>query len=376
MSESSAPASGTQQARQSPPPSQSSASQNPAAPAAAGVAQAADAVGQSPPSSQHPQHAHARMTQVVVLVAAAACVAAFWWVGNLLDVPAHRGYEASLLLQPAVAGKVLAVLAAGVLFVVCVVVGELVAGRHWLYAGPFAAAIGLAVLSVRGGPSRYVYLYADTTGLGRGVLLVLLLEVALLFVFVGATWYLLTREAVAQLDPQRPVGPLSGTRLQGLATQVALMAFLVMVLTPTDQKGQAMAAVFVAAFIATSAAEHFFVEERLGAWWWVGPLAVGAIGYGASYFLASPEVLKTGYVAGTLAPLARPLPLDYASAGTAGALLGYWFGVGERHPTMTSLVLAGPVFGRLRLQARHETPATSPVGTSGGSGGSSNGQAR
>jgi len=35
-------------------------------------------------------------------------------------------------------------------------------------------------------------------------------------------------------------------------------------------------------------------------------------------------VWKSGQGGGLLAPLARPLPLDYASLGTAGAILGYW----------------------------------------------------
>ena len=44
---------------------------------------------------------------------------------------------------------------------------------------------------------------------------------------------------------------------------------------------------------------------------------------GADFTIGIPQ--------GNFAPLARVLPLDYASAGAAGALLGYWVGA-ERPP--------------------------------------------
>jgi hypothetical protein len=56
---------------------------------------------------------------------------------------------------------------------------------------------------------------------------------------------------------------------------------------------------------------------------------VGLIGYflahsaGADFTTGSPQ--------GNFAALARVLPLDYASSGVAGALLGYWVGA-ERPP--------------------------------------------
>ena len=37
---------------------------------------------------------------------------------------------------------------------------------------------------------------------------------------------------------------------------------------------------------------------------------------------------KAGRGAGALAALGRPLPLDYASLGPAGAILGYWISRG------------------------------------------------
>jgi hypothetical protein len=36
------------------------------------------------------------------------------------------------------------------------------------------------------------------------------------------------------------------------------------------------------------------------------------------------QALRNGVLQYPLAPLARPLPIDYATAGPAAALLGYW----------------------------------------------------
>ena len=54
---------------------------------------------------------------------------------------------------------------------------------------------------------------------------------------------------------------------------------------------------------------------------------VGVFGYLFAYLAfcsTDPITWKSGTGGGTLAALARPLPLDYASLGTAGALVGYW----------------------------------------------------
>jgi hypothetical protein len=55
-------------------------------------------------------------------------------------------------------------------------------------------------------------------------------------------------------------------------------------------------------------------------------LALGLFGYLAAWLFPPTgiEVGRPGLAGGFLAALARPLPLDYASAGTGGALLGYW----------------------------------------------------
>ena len=61
---------------------------------------------------------------------------------------------------------------------------------------------------------------------------------------------------------------------------------------------------------------------NLGKWYWVGPILVGLIGYIGCYM--NPHGWELGQPTGTFAPLARPLPICYASFGMAGALFGYW----------------------------------------------------
>jgi hypothetical protein len=104
------------------------------------------------------------------------------------------------------------------------------------------------------------------------------------------------------------------------------MAVLVALLARTDEKKQVLAAVALGSFLATLLA-YSVAPVRPATWFWIGPVVVGAFGYVAASFAwrnASPVEWKTGMGGGILGALARPLPLDYASLGTAGALLGYW----------------------------------------------------
>jgi hypothetical protein len=298
-----------------------------------------------------------RMTRPVVLAMSAACLAVFWGAGALLRIPSHYGYEASLLQQPGIAAKLLAVLAAAFLFLACALLVQLVAAQRWVLVGPFAAAVGLAAWSVRGGPSVYVYRMAGTAGYGARVFPMLLLELILLFVAIGLTWWLLVGRMellVQQASDDAPPGPpkhlrktsrrseasLLG-RVQGLATQVAIIGLIALVLTATADKAQVLASVLIASIVGTGLAEHYFKDERLGPWLWAGPLIVGALGYLLTWMTGDSAVAtETGRVTGAFAPLARPLPLDYASFGTAGALLGYWMAADMPHILAKGLYLA------------------------------------
>jgi hypothetical protein len=367
------------------------------APHPAGPGAPAPAQGTSETNAREGAHSQAheghgfrvwRMTRPLVLATSVLCVSVFWGVGNLLHIPVHAGYEASLLQQPGLSGKVLAVVMAGALFVACTLGAHLLAGRRWVLAGPFAAALGLAAWSVRGGPSVYVYKYAATTGQGPAVFPMLVLELLLLFAVVGGIWWLLVRRlealaaeaakapaplpappaTAAKEKPKanvksKPYEPTLVGRIQGLLTQVAIIGSIMLLLTATPDKSQVLASVLIASLVGTGLAEHYFKEEKLDRWLWAGPLIVGALGYLLTWLTGDPVVAtQTGRVMGTFAPLARPLPLDYASFGTAGALLGYWMAADVPRLAARGLPLA---FG-LELFPRKTSLAAAPPGSDNG----------
>jgi hypothetical protein len=262
----------------------------------------------------------------ILAIACAASVGLFWLAARWFAIPRHIGFEASLALQPRPAAVLLLV---GFVLWIAVAVATAIAGTVRMDAGLFAGAVGLAVLRVRGGPMRYVFQSASSAG----VMLSLILELLVLFGFLVLAWYGLwtlhqrgrlagdaLRDGLA--DREHPLND----RGIAAAVQVATMAVLMVLLAQTDDTKQAMAAVFLASFFATLLA-YAFVPVRPSVWYWAGPLVVGVIGYAAAYLnwgRGGPSLWKAGLGAGFLAALARPVPLDYASMGPAGAILGYW----------------------------------------------------
>ena len=275
-----------------------------------------------------------RRTQFFVLVASILGFLLFWWAGRVLGIPEQMGYAASLLQQ---SHSPLDLLATYVLFGVCLVLGTLIAGWTWFFAGLFSATIGLIAFSARGGPMRYVLFHAAATGSAQRAYLLLMLEQVLLFLPIAIAWWALHRRYDAMLPaPQSTKAEADDAKqetgsntLMALVTQFVAMGFVVLLFVPTDAKKQVLIGVFIAGLVASALAEYLFPDRKAGGLYWLGPLLVGLVGYflahwsGADFTIGSPL--------GNLAALARPLPLDYASAGAAGALLGYWVGA-ERHP--------------------------------------------
>jgi hypothetical protein len=124
---------------------------------------------------------------------------------------------------------------------------------------------------------------------------------------------------------KKPQPPADKGRSTGaaLVAQTASMAILVLVLLATPQKKQVLAGLFLAGLVATAVAEQFFADRSAARWYWVAPLVVGILGYVAGYI--SPDGMEIGDLKSNFAPLARALPLDYASLGMAGVLVGYWW---------------------------------------------------
>ena len=251
------------------------------------------------------------------------CVAS-WWIfkaiAGLFSYPKHWHYEASLLVQPS---PVLLLIMCAVVLVICVLLTSFFAGVVHYDAGLFCACVGMVSLSVHGGPMRNVLMEAP----GNGIFPKLMLELTLLFVFVVIGWMVLGRlrdfgllreELKLEEDPDAP--PYQGA--MALAATVVIMGVLMLLLAQTDKKAQAIWSVAISACLASLGAHSLF-PARPSVWFWTAPLIVGLIGYVLAWM--GGNNLPGGAVGGIAPALARPLPLDYASVGVAGAIYGYWW---------------------------------------------------
>lgn len=267
---------------------------------------------QNPP--EHDWNAIIMRDRVSLAVGSILCLAITIWLSRLFDVPDAVGRSGSLLQQlnwPVAIGLIWIVVIGG-----AVLASLIASGQHY-DGGLFCACVGLAPLAARLGPSRYA-LFAATSPI---VYLAMSLELVLLFGGITLAWGILRAwRGHAELPADQAEEPLD-QKLLATAAQVIVSIILMMVLSQTDMPAQSLAAVGISSWLAALAAHHF-VPTSPSAWFWAGPLIVGLIGYISQYF--GPTDWVIGDARGFFGPLARPLPLDYASLGTAGALLGYW----------------------------------------------------
>jgi hypothetical protein len=125
---------------------------------------------------------------------------------------------------------------------------------------------------VRGGPIRYTLGYSA----GPQVFITLAAELMILYAILGIGWgvvWLLRTNGWLQDDPFRDGvadqnEPMS-QKISALATQVIVMALIMMLLCKTDRKPQVLASVGLGAFLATLAAHSLF-PARPSMWYWVG----------------------------------------------------------------------------------------------------------
>lgn len=267
-----------------------------------------------------------RITQALVILTAVVSCLIFRAVARAIHVPNEPGFHGVILQSPGMQPG--AVVVGLVLLVICTVLGTLVLGRRWFLAGLMTAAAGLANWSVRGGPADYVFFRADTFGQGRFVFVQMIVELILFFAVIGGLWNLLWARhqrllpALPQADEKDKEGR---STVPAILAQAALMAVFLLILTATSQKKQVLASVFLSGLAATAIAEAWFADARAARWYWAAPLLVGVLGYVMGFF--QPAGIEIGSIdpdRNLLAPLARVLPLDYASLGCAGVLLGYW----------------------------------------------------
>lgn len=283
----------------------------------------ADAALPALPPLTPAQPTHRMPTQWRMAFCMAGAYVLFWWVGALFSIPADRGFSGSLLKQPIV-GALLSLLVGGVLLVLTTFVVELIASSYWYFAGPLAASAGLCAWSFRGGSSVYTLASVHPTTAGPSVFYLLAAECVILGAGFALVWFLLHRFFHLPKVKDQPSFSLIPTPevLRIILTQVVLTGIGVLLLVPTSDKKQALFGVLIASTLASGAVRYFHPNRLPEYWCWAAPLLVGIIGYLLNSFDSSHLAVETGQVTGMFAPLARPLPLDYAGAGVLGALIG------------------------------------------------------
>jgi hypothetical protein len=205
-----------------------------------------------------------------------------------------------------------------------VLIGTLIAGSIRFDAGLFSAAAGLLALSIAGGSIRGLMLTAGSPALFMALAIETLLLGAILLAGWQLQWILHRNEWLKPdgirdgvLDVPQPIVQ----KLLSLGVQVVVMTVAMLLLAQSDRQAQVIVAVGLSAFLGTLAS-YYVGPVQPSVWFWMGPIIVGTIGYVLTY--ANPGGWEIADPRGYFAALVRPLPLDYAGAGTLGALMGYW----------------------------------------------------
>jgi len=254
-----------------------------------------------------------------------ASFALFWWAGSLLKIPRYRGFDASLFRQDGMGRVVIALLALVVLVFGVTVVAEIIARRFWLFAGPLAALVGLSAWSFRGGRSYFSFLSGTPASPATGAFFLLAGECLFYGLMLAALWLFVFRVFHVPDGPkERPFTLIPDMdAILVILTQAAFTAIGVIVLVPSVDKHQAVLGLAAASAIASGLTRYFHDSKTPNHWIWLAPVLVGVAGYLINGFGSNAELAaETGRLRGVFAALARPLPLDYATAGVVGALIG------------------------------------------------------
>ncbi len=257
------------------------------------------------------------------MIAAIAVNCAIVAIGSRwFGIPALPGFDGSILHQPS---PLAAFAAIAILLLIATLLGTIIAGAVRFEAGLFAATFSLAAISVRCGTMQSVLFEA---GGNQSVYIGLTFELLIFTAFLALLWmllWLLGRANLARGNPPAERDDSETTlldRFTAVITQVVATGVCMMFLCQSESKNQCLASVGIASFLATLLA-YKYAAVRPSIWYWSGPLIVGLVGYILAA-MGQDLNLAIGSPAGTFAALARPLPIDYASVGPAGAILGYW----------------------------------------------------
>jgi hypothetical protein len=264
--------------------------------------------------------------RILLLTGSVLCFIAFWTAARMFHIPPYPGVDASLTVG---SSFLLPFIVIGVVMAVSVLIGTAVAGMVRFNAGLLTACLGLSALSFRGGDTRHsIFTALSLLGPDR-IFLRYFFELLILSIMIGAAWYILRNLYTAGKLRDRETASMRDNETidtiaesSSLAAQFIVTGLLVMLLAQSEAKQQVMAAIFIASF-AGSAIAHTSSPTGPRSWYWLPPLLVGLFGFLLAQFF-TPTGLPAADFRGSFAGLYRPLPLDYASMGPAGAIIGHW----------------------------------------------------
>lgn len=259
----------------------------------------------------------------------ALCAVAYFATSFLVSVVPYftdPGFNSSILMDP----RRIVMLIITVVWIAIVGGGMTFVGKFIRPdAGLFIAACALWSFRRSGGMARNVYQAHPHAA----TFVSLAIELVLLGMLLGGV-FLVARTFVkrglirddAALDGIRPKPEPFPQKLLAIATQALVMMVLLLLTLRSDERMQVTGMMFISALLASICTVRF-IPATPSVYFWVGPFVVGIVGYLASSVRGTGN-LPIGDVAGYFGALARAMPLDYASAGVAGSLYGYWIGRG------------------------------------------------
>lgn len=293
-----------------------------------------------------------------LVLAVAAAVALLWTIGWMVAEPVDPHLSLTFMRS----GRPVAAEwpALAVLTVVAGIMGTAISGRRLPEAGLFAAAIGVASLSLRGGSMETLLVAegANTEATRRAFLKAMTLDCALWAAIMVAAWFAVTwawrwvwasssqpapavqsARATTAASVKAKTAADSTSHAHGLALGItAIVALLVVWLTAgrtpvaNVARGQTIAAVAGGLYLGAMAGRYFTGVDD-SRWYLLAVPVVGLVAYVVGYWSADMSWAQgTGYqyyayLATTpVHDLVRPLPVEYIAVGVAATIAGFWGG--------------------------------------------------
>jgi hypothetical protein len=263
---------------------------------------------------------HGLTARIALTLSVLVCAVILYLGSQWFGVPELPGFDGSLLRQSSPA---MAIILVAILMPIAALVGTVLAGAVRFEAGLFAAALGLMCISLRTGTMTSVLQEANGQPDVYKTLAVELLMLSIILIGVWGMLWVLGKKTV--INAEHHDGAATGSQSNGigaLITQAIVTALVMLFFCQSEAKYQVLASVGISSVIGTWIAYTSF-PARPSIWYWTAPLLVGIIAYILAAMNTDPN-LMIGHPDTLLGALERPLPLDYASAGPAGAILGYW----------------------------------------------------